>query len=69
MPSHYGKSQCGVGLSSVPISTIGYEKRFNNAVDALPDRQQFIDYIKGLKTMEIPDYHKIKRINIDKQKN
>jgi hydroxyacylglutathione hydrolase len=69
MPSHYGKSQCGVGLSSVPISTIGYEKRFNSAVDALPDRQKFIDYIKGLKTMEIQDYHKIKRINMDKQKN
>jgi len=69
MPSHYGKSQCGVGLSSVPMSTIGYEKRFNGAIDALSDKQKFIDYIKGLKTMEIPDYHKIKRINMDKQKN
>ncbi|HYT43999.1 MAG TPA: MBL fold metallo-hydrolase, partial [Methylomirabilota bacterium] len=69
MPSHYGKSQCGVGLSSVPLSTIGYEKRFNGAIDALSDRQKFIDYIKSLKTMEIPDYHKIKRINMDKQKN
>ncbi len=69
MPSHYGKSQCGVGLSSVPISTIGYEKRFNAAIDALSDRQKFMDYIKALKTMEIPDYHKIKRINMDKQKN
>lgn len=69
MPSHYGKSQCGVGLSSVPISTIGYEKRFNGAIDVLSDKQKFIDYIKALKTMEIPDYHKIKRINMDKQKN
>lgn len=69
MPSHYGKSQCGVGLSSVPMSTIGYEKRFNRAIDALSDKQKFIDYIKALKTMEIPDYHKIKRINMDEQKN
>src|ERR671930_2058844 len=69
MPSHYGRSQCGVGLSSVPISTIGYEKRFNRAIDALSDKQKFIDYIKALKTMEIPDYHKIKRINMDEQKN
>lgn len=69
MPSHYGKSQCGVGLSSVPLSTIGYEKRFNGAIDALSDRQKFIDYMKTLKTMEIPGYHKIKRINMDKQKN
>ena len=69
MPNHYGKSQCGVGLSSVPLSTIGYEKRFNGAIDALSDRQKFIDYMKTLKTMEIPGYHKIKRINMDKQKN
>jgi hydroxyacylglutathione hydrolase len=49
MPSHYGKSQCGVGLSSVPISTIGYEKRFNGAIEALSDRQKFIEYINGIK--------------------
>jgi hydroxyacylglutathione hydrolase len=69
LEDYVGKSQCGVGLSSVPISTIGYEKRFNGAIDALSDRQKFIDYIKALKTMEIPDYHKIKRINMDKQRN
>ena len=51
------------------MSTIGYEKRFNGAIDALSDRQKFVDYIKALKTMEIPGYHKIKRINMDKQKN
>ncbi|MGB0027896.1 MAG: MBL fold metallo-hydrolase, partial [Nitrososphaeraceae archaeon] len=65
MPSHYGRSQCGVGLSSIPISTIGYEKRFNRAIDSLSDREKFVDYLKGLKTMEIPDYHRIKRINMD----
>jgi glyoxylase-like metal-dependent hydrolase (beta-lactamase superfamily II) len=66
MPNHYGKSQCGVGLSSVPISTIGYERRFNGSIDSLSDRPKFIEYIKSLKTMEIPDYHKIKRINMDR---
>src|SRR5437870_11376479 len=40
-PSHYGKSQCGVGRSSVPMSTIGYEKRSNGAIDALAERQRF----------------------------
>src|ERR671931_640796 len=65
MPSHYGRSQCGVGLSSIPISTIGYEKRFNRAIDSLSDREKFVDYIKGLKTMEIPDYHRIKRLNMN----
>jgi hypothetical protein len=50
-------------LSSVPISTIGYEKRFNRSVDALSDKQKFIDYMKNQKTMEIPNHIKIKNIN------
>ena len=63
LPSHFGKSQCGVGLSSVPISTIGYEKRFNRSVDTLSDKQKFIDYMKDQKTMEIPDHIRIKNVN------
>jgi hypothetical protein len=63
LPSHFGRSQCGAGLSSVPLSTIGYEKRFNRSVDALLDKQKFIDYMKNQKTMEIPDHFKIKNIN------
>jgi hydroxyacylglutathione hydrolase len=63
LPSHFGKSQCGVGLSSVPISTIGYEKRFNHSVNALSDMQKFVDYMKNQRTKEIPDHIKIKNIN------
>lgn len=65
MPSHYGRSQCSVGLSSVPISTIGYEKRFNRANDSLSEKSKFVEYIKEQKTMDIPDYHRIKRVNMD----
>jgi hypothetical protein len=49
LPSHYGKSKCGVGLSSVLITTIGYEKRFNQSVDVLSDKQKFLDYMKNQK--------------------
>jgi hydroxyacylglutathione hydrolase len=63
LPGHFGKSQCGVGLSSVPLSTIGYEKRYNRSVDSLSDRQKFIEFMNSQKTMEIPDYIKIKSIN------
>jgi hydroxyacylglutathione hydrolase len=63
LPSHFGKSQCSVGLSSVPISTIGYEKRFNRSVDALSDKKKFLDYMKNQKTMEISDHIKIKNLN------
>jgi len=67
LPSHYGRSQCGVGLSSVSISTIGYEKRFNRSVDALYDKQKFKDYTESQKTMEIPDHMRIKSINKGKK--
>jgi glyoxylase-like metal-dependent hydrolase (beta-lactamase superfamily II) len=67
LPSHYGRSQCGVGLSSVSISTIGYEKRFNRSVDALYDKQKFKDYTESQKTMEIPDHMGIKSINKGKK--
>jgi len=63
LPSHFGKSQCGVGLSSVTISTIGYEKRFNSSVDALSNKEKFVDYMKSQKTMEIPNHIKIKNLN------
>jgi glyoxylase-like metal-dependent hydrolase (beta-lactamase superfamily II) len=31
-PSHYGGSVCGRGLSGVPVSTIGFERRHNRAL-------------------------------------
>jgi hydroxyacylglutathione hydrolase len=33
-PAHYGGSVCGRGLSSTPVSTIGYERRHNDALRA-----------------------------------
>src|SRR5919109_1052242 len=42
LPGHFGKSQCGVGLSSVPISTIGYEKRFNRSADSISEKNKFV---------------------------
>jgi glyoxylase-like metal-dependent hydrolase (beta-lactamase superfamily II) len=33
-PAHYGGSVCGRGLSSTPVSTLGYERRHNSALQA-----------------------------------
>ena len=40
LPSHYGGSVCGRGLSSNPISTIGFERAHNPMV-AFPDADAF----------------------------
>jgi hypothetical protein len=41
LPSHYGGSVCGRGLSSNPISSIGFE-RAHNPMLAQTDRDSFV---------------------------
>jgi len=40
-PSHYSGSVCGRGLSANPISTIGFERRYNSALQ-LGSEEQFV---------------------------
>lgn len=43
-PAHGAGSACGKGLGAIPSSTVGYEKRFNPALQ-FTDEQEFVDYI------------------------
>jgi glyoxylase-like metal-dependent hydrolase (beta-lactamase superfamily II) len=40
-PGHFAGSVCGRGLSSTPVSTIGFERRFNRALHAY-DEDEFV---------------------------
>lgn len=40
-PGHFAGSVCGRGLSSTPISTIGFERRFNRALH-VSDEDEFV---------------------------
>lgn len=42
-PSHFAGSACGRSMSAKPSSTIGFERRFNPALQ-LPDRDAFVAY-------------------------
>ena len=44
-PAHGAGSACGKALGAVPMSTVGYEKRFNASVLAAGDEQNFVDFI------------------------
>ena len=44
-PAHGAGSACGKDLGAVPTSTVGYERRFNPAIQAARDEQHFVDYI------------------------
>lgn len=61
-PAHGAGSACGKGLGAVPSSTVGYEKRFNPALQ-FEDEQSFVDYILADQP-ETPFYFAVmKRVN------
>ncbi len=61
-PAHGAGSACGKGLGAIPSSTIGYEKRFNPALQ-FTDEQDFVDYILS-EQPEAPKYFSLmKRVN------
>ena len=43
-PAHFSGSACGKGLSGKPGSTIGFERRFNPALQ-IPSRGEFVRYV------------------------
>lgn len=44
-PAHGSGSACGKALGAVPQSTVGYEKRFNSAIQDAADEQRFVESI------------------------
>lgn len=44
-PAHGAGSACGKSLGAVPQSTVGYELRFNSAIQASQNEQEFVDFI------------------------
>ncbi|MFK8112078.1 MAG: rhodanese-like domain-containing protein [Rubripirellula sp.] len=61
-PAHGAGSACGKGLGAIPSSTVGYEKRFNPALQ-FTDEGKFVDYILSDQP-EAPKYFAVmKRVN------
>jgi hydroxyacylglutathione hydrolase len=44
-PAHGAGSACGKALGAVPQTTVGYERRFNPAIQAAESEGQFVDFI------------------------
>ena len=61
-PAHGAGSACGKGLGAIPSSTVGYEKRFNPALQ-FTDEDEFVRYILADQP-EAPKYFAVmKRVN------
>lgn len=50
-PAHFSGSACGAGLSGKPMSTIGFEKRWNSVLSL--DRESFVETV-GANILERP---------------
>jgi hydroxyacylglutathione hydrolase len=44
-PAHGAGSACGKALGAVPMSTVGYEKRFNESLSYAGREQEFVEFI------------------------
>jgi len=61
-PAHGAGSACGKGLGAIPSSTVGYEKRFNPALQ-FTEEEDFVQYILSDQP-EAPRYFAVmKRVN------
>ena len=61
-PGHYSGSVCGRGMEGKPSSTIGFERRFNPALQM--SREEFTEFQLGNLPPLPDDFHVIKRRNI-----
>jgi glyoxylase-like metal-dependent hydrolase (beta-lactamase superfamily II) len=43
-PAHFGGAACGKGLSGKPHSTIGFERRYNPALQ-IPTKAEFVEFV------------------------
>ncbi len=65
-PSHFAGSACGRAMSGKPSSTIGFEKRFNSALQNT-NKQAFIEFVQRDQTPAPSEFAAIRLANIQGQ--
>lgn len=65
-PSHFAGSACGRAMSGKPSSTIGFEKRFNAALQ-YTDKEAFINFVQQNQTPAPAEFAVIRQANIQGQ--
>jgi hydroxyacylglutathione hydrolase len=64
-PAHGAGSACGKALGAVPQSTVGYERRFNPAVQAAASEEAFSEFILEGQPEPPLYFARMKRVNRD----
>jgi hydroxyacylglutathione hydrolase len=65
LPGAFSGSVCGRSLSGKPMSTIGFERRFNKAFQ-IADRAEFVRYVLNSVPAPPPDAARIRARNLGK---
>jgi hydroxyacylglutathione hydrolase len=65
-PSHFAGSACGRSMSGKPSSTIGFERRFNPALQ-YADRAAFIGFVQQNQTPAPAEFVRIRQANLEDQ--
>jgi hydroxyacylglutathione hydrolase len=61
-PSHFAGSACGKAMSGKPASTIGFEKRFNEALRSR-SREEFVAFMTADLPPQPEEFARIRRVN------
>ncbi|MBI5668151.1 MAG: MBL fold metallo-hydrolase [Chloroflexi bacterium] len=65
-PGHFAGSACGRAMSGKPSSTIGFERRYNPALQQ-PSREAFIAFVQQNQTPAPPEFTIIRQANSEAQ--
>ncbi|HUH07543.1 MAG TPA: hypothetical protein VML96_07010, partial [Egibacteraceae bacterium] len=61
-PGHFAGSACGKAMSGKPSSTIGFERRFNEALRPR-SRAEFVAFMTGDLPPQPPEFERIRLTN------
>ncbi len=62
-PTHYAGSSCGKAMSPKPSSTIGFERRFNPALQ-FTSKREFVEFVMADLPVQPPRFQKVRRYNL-----
>jgi hydroxyacylglutathione hydrolase len=65
-PSHFSGSVCGRSMSGKPSSTIGFERRFNPALQQ-HEREAFVNFVQANQSQIPAEFSKIRKRNQEAQ--
>jgi len=62
-PAHYAGSVCGKAMSPKPSSTIGFERKFNPALQ-FKSKKEFVDFALADLPVQPPRFQKVRQYNL-----